>query len=80
MTYDKMNRSLTSTDLEAAWGTEQPSKVEPELNQADWYRDVWLPNARKALRGEPHDPASLCGKTEQWDDEIADGLRGHWGE
>lgn len=75
-----MNKPLTSTDLETAWGQEQPSKVEAELNQRDWFYLIWLPNAFKALKGEPHDRALLCGTAQEQDDEIADSLRGHWGD
>lgn len=75
-----MNKPMTSTDLEAAWGQEQPSKVEAELSQRDWYFGTWLPNVLKALKGEAHDRDLLCGDAEQQDDQVADGLRGHWGE
>ncbi len=56
-----------------------PEPEPEELNQRDWYHTVWLPNALKALKGEPHDRALLRGTGEEQDDETADSLRGHWG-
>ena len=64
---------MTSTELEMMWGTKQPS------HQAWWYHTIWLPNARKALRGERIDPLLLNGDDGQADEE-ADAERGHWGE
>lgn len=43
--------------------------VAPELSQKEWYEQVYLPNVRKALRGEHVDRALLEGGTQQANDD-----------
>ena len=58
-----------------------PEHVPAELDQAEWYRTVWLPNALKALKGEAHDRDLLAGSgaaqandDQQWDSRS----EGNW--
>lgn len=59
-----MNKPLPAPSF-----TLDPEHVPAELDQRDWYFREWLPNAQKALRGEPHDRELLAGGTEQANDD-----------
>lgn len=73
MTYD--NWKTTNPD-DCQLG-EDPEHVPTELNQAEWYEQVYLPNVKRALRGEHVDRALLCGN-DDLGQPTADELYNTW--